>query len=450
MKRRDFLKGMGGALGGAILLSCGSGGSGSDSGGLPVPSGYKFYKLYNTGDTLPDGSAAGDFPGQVMINDHSEIIFHARDDSDDAVERVYELSMDYGGSKPSVESSRKIIGPGDVMNDGTEVGRVLIGSTNKLGYYATLAVSSQGIKSVYMERDKNGLDLVAKGLDSLPNKSGKFGAAFGDLELDDTNSIILVSYYTPEGGGQSAEGVFYLCGGEVNDAGKLLASSGELLPESSTTVGRIGLVDVGKEDGEYVAQIYCGITEPEAKYKAMGRPHSALIGGNYSDTRRKTRLLMASKALRLSKAGEATSLRGDVLYGPRIGGSKKVAQVVHTSPDHLNLYFDGTLVASTGSISPSGWTIGSFSAPFVGTDGLLYYLIYSEDGDELCVYNGKISSTVLSIGDSLGDENGPFVAQTDFAMVRNVVDSEGRLVFVATLVDSTESITKSIVLGIPV
>lgn len=445
MKRREFLKVFGGAVGGAFILSsCGSGGGGDDADAPPIPNGYKFYRLVDTGSTMPDGSVAENFSGSVKISDNHDIIFHAVDAV--KADGIYEFTMDFSGDEPVIGGKRKIVKEGDTLKDGTVVGSIDIGSPNKLGYYATLLNTADGITSVYMEREKSGLELVAKSLESLPGGKGKFGASFGDIELDDTNSIILVSHYVPEKSSQPKEGLFYLCGGVISDAGKLLVSSGDLLPESSTAVGRIGLIDIAKSSGEYVAQVNCGIAVLQsAGMPAVSMPVTALVSGNVNGRHGKPRLRGASKPL-LSSAALTGPLKGDILYGPRIGAGNKVAQVIHNSADNLSLYLDSSEVAHTGGLSPRGRPIISFSGPAVTDDGLLYCLLYTDEGEELCVYNGSTASTILSTGDKLAEEDTKAIMSIGFGFVRNMVDKDGRVVFVGIFDDDS----KSVILGIPV
>lgn len=448
MKRRDFLKVFGGACGAVVLSSCGAG-SGSKGGGggtsegaatrPPVPNGYRFHRILNAGDAMPDGTTAATLQGSAKINDNSQILVQAQDAN--GVDGIYELSMEYSGGVPKVAGRRKIVRVGDTLGDGTSVTSLKMGSTNKNGYYATLINDANGLSSVYLEKDKGGLQLVAKALDSLPRNAGKFGASFGDIEIDDTNSLILVSHYVPEGSSLPKEGLFYLCGGIISDAGRLLASSGDALPESSSTVGRLGLVDIAKSDGQFVAQIYCGIPLGQQKPGEETMPASALITGNVNEPSKKPTVLGASKSLRSSSA-----LRGDVIYGPRIGSSKKVAQVVHSTNNILVLYLDGQVVASTGGTTPLGNTIISFSGPMVSDSGLLYYLAYSEKAEELCIFDGETSTTILASGDKINKTDSNAIVSIGYGFVRNMLDSEGRVVFVGQFDDNTSSV----MLGIPV
>jgi hypothetical protein len=380
-----------------------------------------------------------------MINDHAEVIVHCQD-SGNAL-GVYECMIEYSGPKPSVMQKRKILRQGDILLDGFEAFNFEIGSTNKNGNYALSIVDAQyGIPAIYMERDKSGLAPAVNPNDKLPGNAGKFAASFGDLELDDTNSIILTSHYIPEGENVPKEGMFFLCGGLVTDAGRLLLSSGDLLSGAGTTVKRIGLLDINREGGEYVAQISCGIPKSMAKAVDDGKSiaQTAVVSGNVNLPGKRS-LKSASRSLSLSSAASLEAVRGDVVYGPRVGGVKRTAQIVNSADESMTLYLDDKRVLGTGDQTPLGNTVINFSGPIIGRDGLLYFCTMTNRGTELCVFDGVSVHNIITFGDSI-ETNGERIVAIDFGGVRNMVDSKGRLVFLATF----ESGKKSAVLGVPV
>src|SRR5438067_13540298 len=90
--RRDFLGFLGAALGGMTLAAGDAGAQESGGAGAgrpeaaalaagPLPNGYRFFSIFT-----PDGQTHGlnqvrHVTGGVMINDHSEIVFHAPNNS---------------------------------------------------------------------------------------------------------------------------------------------------------------------------------------------------------------------------------------------------------------------------------------------------------------------------------------------------------------------------------
>ena len=443
MKRRGFLKLMVAGVGGVYLTACGSGsnnGRGGDA--IPVPNGYEFYLLMSTGDALPEGTTASELSPVLMINDNSEVIVHCVDSS--GAHGLYEYAIDYTGAKPTVVQTRKILREGDILQNGVETDHFHVGSTNKYGNFAIrISDKLSGIPKIYMERNKGGLVPVVNPLDNLPGMAGKFATGFGDLDLDDTNSLFLASYYLPEGENTPMEGVFFLVGGEVTNEGNLVLSSGDLVSGAGTTVNRIGLIDIHSESGDYVAQITCGVP-PGMTNNAPAGGQTALVSGNVRQ--RATRSLKAaSRSISLSRAATLGAIRGDVIYGPRIGGDNNVAHIVQTSETSLVLYLDDLRVIGTGDQTPMENTVAGFSGPLIGKNGLLHFCTMTNRGTELCLFNRVSVHSVIAVGETI-ETNGERIVALDFGAVRNMVDSEGRLVFLATF----ESGKKSVVLGIPV
>src|SRR5436305_1762596 len=82
--RRDFLSLVGVALGGVILTRGsaygfdGGGGGGSAAAAGALPNGFRFYRILTVGGNRQPVGRVARLDGGVMINDHSEIVFHAR------------------------------------------------------------------------------------------------------------------------------------------------------------------------------------------------------------------------------------------------------------------------------------------------------------------------------------------------------------------------------------
>src|SRR5438067_7032344 len=102
--RRDFLSLVGVALGGVILTRGsaygfdGGRGGGHGSAGGSLPNGYRFYPILTVGGNGRPVGRIARLDGGVMINDHSEILFHAA--NTEGGYGVYELTMDYSGRAP--------------------------------------------------------------------------------------------------------------------------------------------------------------------------------------------------------------------------------------------------------------------------------------------------------------------------------------------------------------
>src|SRR4051812_23101457 len=111
--RRDFLSLVGVALGGVILTRGsaygfdGSGGGGAGGGAASLPNGYRFFRILTVQGTANPVGRIARLDGGVMINDHSEILFHAR--NTDGRYGVYELTMDYSGAAPAIAGMRTVV-----------------------------------------------------------------------------------------------------------------------------------------------------------------------------------------------------------------------------------------------------------------------------------------------------------------------------------------------------
>jgi len=445
MNRKEFFKLMATGVGGAILTACRPG-STKGGGSVPVPNGYEFYPLLGTGDELPSGTTAEKLSPVIMINDHDEVIVHCHDS--DGVHGVFEYTIDYSGKKPTIAQSRKILREGDVLQDGVTADHFHVGGTNKHGSFAIrVSSNANGIAKIYLERDKGGLVPVLTPHDALPGGAGRFAASFGDLDLDDTDSFLLASHYLPEGESTPKEGIFHLAGGAVKIGGSLLLSSGDLVSGAGTNVNRIGLIDVSSEGDDFVAQITCGTPLGMTRKPGTGgKPgeNTAVVYGSVRQPARRG-LRSASRSIRLSRATALAALRGDVLYGPRIGGDRNIGHIVQTGENNLELYLDDLRVLGIGDLTPMNNTVTGFSGPIIGSDGLLHFCVMTDHGAEICLFDRSSVHSVITAGAKI-PAHGERIVGLDFGSVRNMVDSEGRLVFLATL----ESGKKSVVLGIPV
>ena len=154
--RRDFLGFFGGALGGVALTrgtvfakSIGGGGRGDR---VPWASAaaqrYRFFNVLTPGVTdfgLPLGAVSGG----VMINDHSQIVFHAQNTSGGF--GMYELTMDYAGDAPVVAGVRTIVQQGDTLPGGRTVDSIRRGVSNAEGSFAAV-IQTEETPSVYLQR----------------------------------------------------------------------------------------------------------------------------------------------------------------------------------------------------------------------------------------------------------------------------------------------------------
>ncbi|MBU0970854.1 MAG: hypothetical protein KKC20_09420 [Proteobacteria bacterium] len=447
IKRRDFIKLMGGALGAVALTSCRDSESSDEPPIAPIPNGYIFYKIISSEDNLPDGNILDAIPGTVMLNDANEVFFYGVDQTD--TNGFYELLMDFNGSRPTVERKRKVIREGDVLKDAKVVSQIKVADTNGLGSFATTVLTDDNYTSLYLEREKQGLEPVAGFLTPLPGGGGKFGANFGDLDLHNNNDILIVSHYSPSDTIQGHQGLFYLPGGEINQQGRILTSTRDQIPGTDAYLAGIGLIDM-HDNGNYIMQTY-GFNTSQLLQIGSGSGSldemapSMLMSGNASSP---ASMVMESVSpalpiIRTSASSMAVLPTGAVKYGPRIGASNNTAFVYDVNDNHQVLHYKGKRVVEVGSLTPLGNVIVSFSAPVVGSDGLLYYQASTDNGLELMIYNGSELRTILATDDLV---DGSVLKSFFHGFLPDQVDSSGRIVFTGDFEDGSTSI----VIGIPI
>lgn len=448
MKRRDFMKVLGGALGAVTLTtSCGSSGGGTvQSTVTPIPNGYRFFKIISSGAALPGGNTLSGIPGTVMLNDAHEVHFYGLDQT--TANGFYELRMDFGGSRPTVtQLPRKVVREGDVLKDKKEVSRINMGDVNNQGSFAAVLQTNDNLPGLYLERQKQGFEPVAGYQTALPGGGGTFGGIFGDVDIHSNDDILLVSHFAPGGSAQGRQGLFYLSGGEVNQRGSMVASTGDPIPESDGFLTGIGLVDM-HDQGNYVMQAYGGdllqVVNPSSGVINATAP-SLLLSGKVGSASSKI-LHGSSSPLKVGKklAALAGSFPvGEIKNGPRIGASNNPAFVINQTDTSQQLYYSGKQVISSGDTSPLGAPIVSLSAPVVGSNGLLYYQAVTNNGIELMVYNGVELKTVLSNGDNV---DGSALASFFFGFMTDQVDSSGRIVLTGDFADGSTSL----IIGLPI
>jgi hypothetical protein len=456
--RRDFLKFAGGVLGGGVYLSVLplTMGQGARAGsGTPLPNGYAFYRIFSTGEKLPDASTAHYLSGLVKLNDNHQIIFHAGDEPDSQEDGltvgIYEYTLDLSGSQPVILDRRKVVREGDELADGNHAIRVNLADHNDQGSVAVrLQTAEHKTQSIYLERNRAGFNQVVGYNQPAPHGESLYSSAISDFDLYNDDNLLVVAHHYEKEGYSAGEGLFYLPGPGANEPGRILVEAGDLLPGSNSAINKLGLTQGGGANGSWVVQAHTESLPPTVPLSAGSPPPrgSAIIGGSVNDPGpERLSLMAASTDMFLSQAFQAGGLiRGSINYGPRIGSDGQVAAVVHETATHMKLYHGGNLITSTGGKTPTGRTITSLGGPAPASDGLVYYVGYSADQEELLVSNGETTASLLSSGGDLLSPNGAKLLTIAFGSAKDQVDSQGRLVFIGEFADQT----LSVILGIPV
>lgn len=453
--RRDFLKIAGGVLGGVVLSQCSGS---SESKGPPLPSGYRFHRLFTTGNSLPGAGEALYIPPSVKISDSNQIIFHAGD----AVKRtdetlnmgLYELLMDYGSSEPRVSGRRKVIRVGDRLDDGREVFRVTLADVNHRGSVVVrLHTRGEPSHSLYMAPsagNSQGVGVLRRLMGfktPTPDGENVFGASMGNFDLHDDDDVLVSSFWASKKGSVGGESVFHLAGGVVDSRGSILLTTGDMLPEAPQTISKFGLLHGHRSGGDYAVQVH---TDPVFGSAGNGAPEagSAVLKGMVRGTGARTTLVAASADIAARAAARSARAlpTGKIHFGPRINATGDVAIVTHVTDDAVRLTAGEGLIASSGDLTPAGKVIAGIGGPVMGADGLIFFVAGTTDkAEELLVSNGSRTTSLLSTGMRPFGVTGPRLLTMAFGYAREQVDSHGRLVFVGEFDDNT----LSVVLGIP-
>lgn len=452
--RRDFLGLLGSALGGVALSrgdAFGGGRFGGGRGGAPpLPNGYRFFNVLTPG--MADfGLSLASVYGGVMINDHGEIVFHAQDTN--GAYGVYELTMDYGGDIPAVAGARTVLRQGETLPGGQVVDSIRRGATNVHGNFAAV-IQAQETPAVWIQRDKGAFEPIIEFLDPAPNGMGRFGAAFGDIDLHDGDDMLVVAHFVDEQD-DTEIGLFHLPGSIDSDQGRVILQTGDLIPETETPIVNFGIVDID-DGGEYVAQLEGHVPKRRKRRKRRGAPkvdRSATIVADDDDRDGVTAVVRGNVNVPAARAGVAATsrrmidgraarVRGETVFGPRVA-DKDTAVTIHRRNTVQVLTLNGQTITRTDDRSPLGARIRGVSAPVLGPGGVLYYLLITKLGLELCMSNGQDERTILARGDQI---EGLPVNNILHAFHSQQADDAGRIVFAAEY----EGRPNALVIGLPV
>ncbi len=454
--RRDFIRLLGGALGGVILAplaGCGGGGntpSGQRLTDSPLPIGYQFFPII-------DISQAPITPG-IMINDNAEILIYSVDQASagDAIGSVLELTMDFSGHAPAIVNIRPIVSIGDTLDDLRRVDRIGIADTNSKGNFIVVVDTYspaldggtvENVSGVYLEQGKAGLKPLVGFRDSIPG-IGRYGGSFGDISLNDNDDVVLISHFTLNDEVQSQQGLIHLPNADPRQA-EVILQTGDLIPQSNGIIRAFGLTDMNAV-GLCAVQVY---GDAVGSGESVLQP-SALLHGEVGTTSPMT-LLCASDLFDQADP----EVVGESVLGPRVSAGDVTAYVHHTSSDFHGLSGRtdtvSKIVTEVGATSPLSSTVQGLSAPVLGQDGLIYQLIYTDTGQtgpgvELIVSNGAENRTLLANKD-ITYQGLPLINILHGFHTKQV-DAMGRIVFMAEFGDGIENgpNTQALVVGIPV
>jgi hypothetical protein len=429
-----------------------------------MPTGYAYRPLYRTGDPLPGGGEpATHLPGAVKINNRSEVIFRTVHDSQGAPNHpsvgVYGLDLEWTTDGPVVAASRRIVAEGD---QATFPDLGLRGAPAKapvadfgladLNHDGTVAIKMRpeggGTETLFVNRQRQGFESVLGFQDKTPDGESHFGAALFEHEIGNNDDLAVTAAYIDQKSKRPLEGLFHLPGGKVDENGKVLLRSGDMLPETNDTIGGFGLFQFDGSKDDFVCQVHTTPVKKDSNSQDTGG--TALLTGRTAERYAQSLRVRAGSNLSLA-AGLAEShsvLVGDVLYGPRIGDGK-TASVVHLNDDFLVLTFKNRVVAATNGYTPTGHKITGLGGPVVSSAGLVYFVAYTEGDDvteQLIVSDGTESSVMLSAPSPLFGDQWPELITIAFGLTKKQINDRDHLVFIGEFDDKS----KAVIIGWPV
>jgi hypothetical protein len=491
--RRDFLKTVGGVLGGVSLLGHGFA-RGQALGSMP--NSYKFYRVLAASEGGRFGAIAnplGDMTGAVMMASPSSgtglgYVF-VRGVTNPKVQApaspgVFAVVIDYNHTPPSVRTVWDVAIEGRLLltfGKGITIGHIGTGACNALGEYVTTispaerseTVTVTNSPGVYLFRPVGSVGSLLTGsriigfADPVPD-GGFYGGDFGDVALDDEQNLLLAAATT-----QSPAGVSGFSGSQALIAtslgapaiGRVVLQTGDMLPIAKAGIESVGLIDLAGNHA-FAAQVTAKRLDP-----AVTRSGTALVVGNTQAGRLEHKLVAASSELiSADLATHHNITSGHTFFGPRIDARQDVAFVTHTSEFHkstgsndaekLGYYSRGSAhrLQQTRPMA-AGNAVLALGAPCIDRTGLMYVTKLLGDGTtQLMISDGDNSEVVLESGDRVAGkvpDDELMITEILFGQHPTQVDAFGRLAFTAEfLLDpkrphAPDNVITALVIGIP-
>jgi hypothetical protein len=506
--RREFLKQVGGALGGLAI----AGGFGTNAGAQgAIPSAYKFYRVLNANDgtnsvqSLTAAVMIGGFntPGK---NQTDVIYFHGTTTAQFRTgnpSALFLANINYNGTAPAITNLEVVVAVGDKLQNVVGVDRAQLpivvgtlgtGSANSLGNYATaIAVEDfgQGAGGSVEVKSSPGVYLFeplthtwtkrARFGDTSPDGS-RYGGIFGDVVLNDDNSVTLVAATTaqpnlPTVSASRGSRFSGLVGSHAliqvappgSEDSFIVLKSGDLLPGTNAIVESFGIIDVVKTD-YFVAQV----TARRAEIRNAAAAGTGVVRGRLSEVRANqldglTLLSASSHLLPEAMIRADAVMLGESIIAPRVGADGETALVIHTPASNPGI---GSLdlqrltvfeangrrseLAVAGDLADV-YQVAALGAPVVSSESkLTYWAEALPDGTTSLFVKDtgtNATATILRSGDTV---EGWKITEIHHGYHSAQVDVAGRLAFAAEfLKDPTadpsnpKNIYSSVVVGIP-
>ena len=435
--RREFIGALGGALGAVALSDSSALAAALGGGGPQLPDGYTFHRIFTVGEGTKELGDVAEVMQGVMINDRSEVIFHAKLKS--GARAVYRLPISRD-RRPRIERPRLIVQTGQEIAPGFVAERIAAGDTNNRGTYATVVRGAKELNRVFVQRRGRPLrQLLAVGGRTPGKGDGRWSGSFGDIDIDAYDTITLSARYSLPG--KVEHGLFLLPGGKRQN-GRVLIKSGDRIPNSRASVTGFGLVE--RRGPFYVVQVYGRQGRHRRRQDLPIEPSGFLIG-RVDAGRREQRLLAGAKLLGI----QGSVIQGDAIIGPRVHRDGTAATVVHRRGAHLQLHRRAQgrraeKLAESGDLGAvRGSQVRAVSAPLFGPDGLLLYRTIGKRSMRVIAATESERRTILEAGDRV---DGRELRVINLGWHTDQIDSKGRIAFQAEL----DNGRTAIVIGTPV
>ncbi|MDZ7708242.1 MAG: hypothetical protein U5J97_10220 [Trueperaceae bacterium] len=348
--RRRFLRLMAGTVGGTLvsssLVGCGIGTEppGGD-GPFPVlPSGYRFYRVKTTGETLGAGSRSLTLDylyGGVHLASNGILTVEGRDAARQG--GIFQMGLDLDAQQPRVDWERTALLVGDTLRDGRVVSTYESYDVDDIGSIAAVleADGSDAARhyggGLYLDRYQGGFEPLLIAGQTFAGGELYATGILGDVDVHTGHDVLLVAHHERSSETEHApvHSIVHLPGASLNE-GVSLVTSGELVDGTDHVLSDIGLIDL-HDQGAYAYQGRTTAIDEGAgplATSALAERH-AILTGNVTAPQ-ETRLLTSTSSTLLT--GE---LDGDVHYGPRVGPTGQVASIVDLGDEREALLLDG-------------------------------------------------------------------------------------------------------------
>ena len=486
--RRDFLKTIGGVLGGVSLL-----GHGMVRGQAlaPMPNGYSFFRVLRANEGGAFGihpNPLGNITGSVMMasplsgSGIGYVYVHGTMNFNGA-SGVFAVVIDFTPTPPvvlrvvpiAVQGVRLSVGGQEIIP-----GHIGTGACNALGEYVTTitpnsptqSVSVDNSPGVYLFRPSGDVGQWSRIIgfaDPVPQQESFYGADFGDVALDDDENLLLAAATTQSPAatvsGFAGSQALIVTSLGATTSGRVVLQTGDILPSADAVIDSIGLIDLARHQA-FAAQVNA---RPLAS--AASSSGTALVVGNTQAAPAAQRIVAASPELISADVASRRNITsGQTFFGPRVDSRQDVAFVSHASSfvqsvgsnnvELLGYYSRGLphQLLRTKTIGGNNEVVG-LGAPCIDSSGLMYgtellgsgeTVLFVSDGENLEILlrgrqpiHGRAPEGPLNISEIL------------FGQHSTQVDAFGRLAFTAEfLLDplkplEASNVITSLVIGIP-